>query len=62
MNPLLLASIAAVLADSVVTIIVGLKLNKTAEEKISQGVEDIIKHAPEILAKAIMQEPQDAGE
>ena len=56
MNPLLIATVFAVLADSVVTIIVGFKLNNTAEKKIEEGVNNIIEHAPEILASAMMKE------
>jgi hypothetical protein len=53
MNPLLIATVFAVLTDSVVTIIVGLRLNSTAERKIQEGVNNIIENAPIILAKAM---------
>jgi hypothetical protein len=53
MNPLLLGTVIAVLLDSVVTIAVGLHLNNTAEEKIKEGVENIIKEAPKLIAKAM---------
>lgn len=58
-NPLLIASVCAVLVDSIVTVVVGIKLNSTAEKKIEQGVNNIIANAPAILAKAIAKEGED---
>lgn len=62
MNPLLIASVCAVLVDSIVTVVVGIKLNSTAEKKIEQGVNNIIANAPAILAKAMTQEEGKSGE
>lgn len=53
MNPGMIAAIAAVLADSIVTIIVGYKLTHTARHEIAKGVEDVIAHAPELIAQAM---------
>lgn len=46
-------TVAAVLVDSVVTVVVGLRLNSTAERKIEEGVNNIIKNAPAIIASAM---------
>jgi hypothetical protein len=61
MNPGMIAAIAAVLVDSVVTLAVGWKLTHTARTEIAKGVEDVMEHAPEILAKAFMGEREDDG-
>ena len=49
----LIAAIAAVMVDSVVTLYVGWRLNHTAREEIAKGVQDVLEHAPEILAKTM---------
>ena len=56
----MIAAIAAVLVDSVVTLAVGWKLTHTARSEIAKGVEDVIEHAPELIAKA-MNGGNDAG-
>lgn len=62
MNPGMIAAITAVLIDSVVTLAVGWKLTHTAREEIAKGVEDVIEHAPELIAKAMTEGvKQDAG-
>jgi hypothetical protein len=53
MNPTTILAIAAVLVDSVVTLYVGMALKNAARSEISKGVEDVIAHAPELLAKAM---------
>lgn len=53
MNPGMIAAIAAVLVDSIVTLAVGYKLTHTARTEIAKGVEDVIEHAPELIAKAM---------
>ena len=53
MNPGMIAAIAAVVVDSVVTLIVGLNLKNAARNEIAKGVQDVIEHAPEILAKSM---------
>lgn len=53
MNPGMIAAVAAVLIDSVVTLFVGYKLTQTARSEIAKGVEDVIEHAPELIAKAL---------
>jgi len=53
MNAGMIAAIAAVLVDSVVTLLVGYKLTHTAREEIAKGVEDVIAHAPEMIAEAM---------
>jgi len=62
MNPLLVFTVAAVLADSIVTVAVGLRLNSTAERKIEEGVRSIIEKAPTILAEAMTKEGTQSGE
>jgi hypothetical protein len=57
----MIAAIAAVLIDSVVTIAVGYKLTHTARTEIAKGVEDVIEHAPELIAKAMNGGTSDAG-
>lgn len=49
----MIAAIAAVLVDSIVTLAVGYKLTHTARTEIAKGVEDVIEHAPELIAKAM---------
>lgn len=58
MSPGLIAAIAAVLVDSVVTLYVGMHLKNTARDEIAKGVSDVIANAPELIAKA-MANPQD---
>lgn len=62
MNPGMIAAIAAVLVDSVVTLYVGLHLKNTARNEIAKGVEDVIEQAPELIAKAMTRgSEEDAG-
>jgi hypothetical protein len=49
----MMAAITAVIVDSVVTIIVGYKLQHTAKDQIAKGVEDVIANAPNLIAKAL---------
>jgi hypothetical protein len=61
-SPGLIAAIAAVLADSIITIAVGWKLTHTARTEIAKGVEDVIEHAPELIARAMTTRGEsDAG-
>lgn len=60
MNPGMIAAIAAVLVDSVVTLWVGLHLKNTARNEIAKGVEDVIEKAPELIAKAMTEGGSDA--
>lgn len=53
MNPGMIAAIAAVMIDSVVTLAVGFHLSKTARREIAKGVEDVVAHAPTIIADAM---------
>lgn len=57
----MIAAIAAVLADSVVTIIVGYKLTHTARTEIAKGVQDVIAQAPELITKAMMGGNEDGS-
>lgn len=61
MNPGLIAAIAAVVVDSVVTLYVGLHLKNTARSEIAKGVEDVIDKAPELIAQALTKEGEHAG-
>lgn len=62
MSPGLIAAIAAVLVDSVVTLAVGFKLTHTARTEIAKGVEDVIERAPELISKAMTEGvKEDAG-
>jgi hypothetical protein len=53
MGPGLIAAIAAVMIDSVVTLFVGYKLTHTAREEIAKGVQDVMDNAPALMAKAM---------
>lgn len=53
MNAGMIAAIAAVVVDSVVTLVVGWRLSNTARTEIAKGVEEVISHAPEILAETL---------
>lgn len=61
MNPGMIAAIAAVMVDSVVTLWVGLHLKNTARNEIAKGVEDVIEKAPELIAKAMTEGSEHAG-
>jgi hypothetical protein len=50
----MMAAIAAVLVDSVVTLYVGRKLANTAKTQIAKGVQDVIDNAPSLIAEAFM--------
>lgn len=58
----MIAAVAAVMVDSVVTVIVGWRLQHMAREQIAQGVDDIMQHAPEILAKSLQNGSDDGKE
>lgn len=62
MNPGMIAAIAAVIADSIVTVIVGYKLTHTARTEIAKGVQDVIDHAPQLITQAMMGGTESAGE
>jgi hypothetical protein len=64
MSPGLIAAIAAVMIDSVVTLVVGYKLQSTARNEIAKGVQDVIDNAPALMAQAMMgkQEVDDNGD
>lgn len=62
MSPGMIAAIAAVIVDSIVTAAVGWKLTHTARTEIAKGVEDVVAKAPEIIAKAMTEGvKEDAG-
>lgn len=55
----MIAAISAVIVDSIVTLAVGIHLSKTARSEIAKGVDDVIAHAPTIIAKAMSGESND---
>ena len=55
MSPGMIAAIAAVLVDSVVTLAVGIKLTHTARSEIAKGVEDVVANAPALIQKAMLE-------
>lgn len=59
MNAGMIAAISAVVVDSVVTLIVGWKLQHTARDQIAKGVQDIMEHAPTILAESLERKLHD---
>jgi hypothetical protein len=63
-NPGMIAAIAAVLVDSVVTGFVGWRLMHGARSEIAAGVQDIIDNAPALLVAAMVkqQEVEENGE
>jgi hypothetical protein len=62
MNPGMIAAVAAVLIDSIVTLAVGYKLTHTARTEIAKGVQDVIDNAPELIAQAFTQKIGETDE
>lgn len=61
MNPGMIAAIAAVLVDSVVTLLVGFKLTHTARDEIAKGVQDVMDNAPELMLQAMTKAAEQEG-
>ena len=59
MNAGMIAAVAAVLVDSVVTLLVGYKLTHTARTEIAKGVQDVIDNAPLLIAAALTNKDND---
>jgi hypothetical protein len=49
-----MVAIGAVLVDSIVTLVVGVKLTHTARTEIAKGVEDVVSNAPALIQKAMV--------
>jgi uncharacterized membrane protein len=54
MSPGLIAAIAAVMVDSVVTLFVGYRLQSTAKREIAKGVQDVMDNAPALMMQAMI--------
>jgi hypothetical protein len=62
MSPGLIAAIAAVMVDSVVTLVVGYRLQHTAKREIAKGVQDVIDNAPALMMQAMVNAASNAQE